>query len=86
MFTILILWLFGSIILVCNPYLFPVVVSIFSGFRTYVASPPRVLSYRRCSTTVNPSIIGAAAPSAIHISCKHKTSMFSCSSKRSNLR
>ena len=33
-FTIFILWLFGSIIFVCKPYLFPDDVSIYSGFCT----------------------------------------------------
>jgi hypothetical protein len=44
--------LFGSIILVCKLYSLPDDVSILSGLRTYVASPPRVLSRRRCSTIV----------------------------------
>jgi hypothetical protein len=44
--------LFGSIILVCKLYSLPDDVSILRGLRTYVASPPRVLSRRRCSTIV----------------------------------
>jgi hypothetical protein len=70
---------------VCNPYSFPDDVSIYSGFRTYVASPPRVPSGRRFSTNVNPSNIGAAVASDIHVSYRHNMSMFSYSSKRSIL-
>jgi hypothetical protein len=83
-FTTFILWLFGSMIFVCRPYSLPCDVSIYNGFRTYVAIPPLVLSVRRCSTTVNPSIMGAAAPSDIHVSCKHKISMFYYSRRSSN--
>ncbi len=31
--TMLILWLFGRIILVCSPYSFPVDISSYNGFR-----------------------------------------------------
>ena len=76
--------LFGGMILVCNPYSFPVDDSICNGFRTYVANPPRVLCVRRCSISVKPSSMGAAAPSEIHVSYRH--SMSTCSySKRSNI-
>jgi hypothetical protein len=85
-FTTFILRLFGRIIFVCRPYSFPLDDSICSGFRTYVASPPLVLSVRRFSITVNPSIIGGAAPSAIHVSCKHNISISCYSSRRSNFR
>jgi hypothetical protein len=85
-FTTFILWLFGRMIFVCRPYSFPLDASICSGLRTYVASPPLVLSVRRCSITVKPSIIGAAAPSAIHVSYKHSISISCCSSRRSSLR
>jgi hypothetical protein len=72
-------------ILVCRPYSLPYDVSIYNGFRTYVAKPPLVLSARRCSTTVKPSIMGAAALSDIHVSYKHKISIFYYSRRRSNL-
>jgi hypothetical protein len=85
-FTILIRWLFGRIILVCRLYSFPCDVSSFSGLRIYVASPPRVLFGRRCSTRWKPSRIGAAAPSAIHVSWRHKMSRLSCSRRRSSFR
>jgi hypothetical protein len=71
---------------VCSPYSFPDVVSIYNGFLTYVASPPRVLSVRRFSATVNPSIMGVAAPSAIQVSCKHRMSTCSCSNRSNSLR
>lgn len=41
--------LFGRIILVCKPYSFDDVDSIFKCFRTSVARPPLVLSFRRSS-------------------------------------
>ena len=72
--------LFGSSNLVCILYSLILDVSIFSGFRTYVARPPRVLPVRWDSTNVNPSSVGGAAPSAIHVSCRQNTSMSSCSS------
>jgi hypothetical protein len=71
--------LFGSSNLVCILYSLILDVSIFSGFRTYVARPPRVLPARLDSTNRKPSRVGGAAPSAIHVSCKHSTSMSSCS-------
>ncbi len=80
-----ILRLFGRVILVCRPYLFPDVDSIFSGFRTNVARPPRVLFGRRYSTSVYPSNSGGAVPSAIHVSYRHRISTGSCSSRRSSL-
>ena len=83
-FTILIRSLFGSMILVCKLYSLPDDVSICSGLRTYVARPPRVLFGRRCSTTTYPVTIGAAAPSDIHVSYKHRISTFSCSRRRSS--
>jgi hypothetical protein len=83
--TMFILWLFGRMTLVCRPYSLPVDISSYSGFRMYVARPPLVFSGRRCSTNVNPSIAGAAAPSAIHVSYRHKMSTFSCSRSRSSL-
>ncbi len=50
MFTILMRWLFGRMILVCRLYSLPEDVSNFNGLRMYVASPPRVPLGRRCST------------------------------------
>lgn len=85
-FIILILELFGRMSLVCMPYSLLLVDSIWIGFLTYVASPPRVLSWRRDSINVNPSIVGAVAPSAIHVSCKHRTSIFCYSSISRSLR
>ena len=51
-FTTFILRLFGRMTFVCRQYSFPAECSICSGFRTYVASPPLVLSARRYSITV----------------------------------
>ena len=62
------------------------VVSIYSGFRTYVARPPRVLPALLDSTNRNPSRFGGAAPSAIHVSCKHSTSISSYSNISSSFR
>jgi hypothetical protein len=72
-------------ILVCSPYSLPFDVSICNGLRTYVAIPPLVPFSRRCSTTVYPSIMGAAAPFAIHVSCIHSISIFYYSRRSSNL-
>lgn len=85
MFATLILVLFGRIIFVCRQYSFPIVCSSFSGFRIYVASPPRVLFGRRCSTRVKPSSVGAAVLSAIHVSYRHRMSMSSYSRSRRSL-
>jgi hypothetical protein len=68
MFTILTRVLFGSNILINIPYSLLCDVSIYSGFRTYIARPPRVLPARRDSTSMKPSRFGGAAPSAIHVS------------------
>ena len=86
MFIIFIRWLFGSIILVCKAYSLPLDDSIYSGFLTYVAIHPRVLSGRRCSIIVKPSSIGGAAPSASHVSYKHMTSRSCYSNRRRSLR
>jgi hypothetical protein len=43
-----------------------------------------VLSVRRFLTSVKPSIFGAAAPSDIHVSYKHRMSIFSYSNSRSS--
>ena len=85
-FIILMRVLFGNNNFVCILYSLLFYVSIYSGFRTYVARPPRVLPARLDSTNMKPSRIGGAAPSAIHVSCKHSTSMSSYSSISSNLR
>jgi hypothetical protein len=68
-------------ILVCKLYSLPLDDSIYSGFLTYVAIPPLLLSSLRYSTRVKPSITGGAAPVDIHVSCKHRTSK-SCYSRR----
>jgi hypothetical protein len=68
MFIILIRVLFGNNNLTNIPYLLLCDVSIYSGFRTYIAKPPRVLPARRDSTNRKPSRVGGAAPSAIHVS------------------
>ena len=68
MFMILIRVLLGSNNLTTIPYSLLCDVSIYSGFRTYIAKPPRVLPARRDSTNMKPSRAGGAAPSAIHIS------------------
>jgi hypothetical protein len=78
--------LLGNNNLTSIPYSLLYVVSIYSGLRTYIASPPRVLSARRDSTSRNPSRSGGAAPSAIHVSYIHSTSMSSYSSIRSSFR
>jgi hypothetical protein len=79
-FIILIRVLLGNNNLVSILYSLICDVSIYSGFRTYVARPPRVLPARRDSTNRKPSRVGGAAPSAIHVSYKHSTSISSCSS------
>jgi uncharacterized membrane protein len=68
MFTILIGVLLGTNNLVNIPYSLLCDVSIYSGFRTYIAKPPRVLPARQDSTSMKPSRVGGAAPSAIHVS------------------
>jgi hypothetical protein len=61
------------------PYSLFCVVSIFSGLRIYIATPPRVLPARLDSINVKPSRDGGAAPSAIHVSCRQSTSISSYS-------
>ena len=68
MFIILIRVLFGNNNLTNIPYSLLCDVSIYSGFRTYIARPPRVLPERRDSTSMKPSRFGGAAPSAIRVS------------------
>ena len=68
------------------PYSLLRVVSIYNGLRTYIARPPRVLPTRRDSNSVNPSSVGGAAPSAIHVSYKQNTSISSCSSMSRSFR
>jgi uncharacterized membrane protein len=67
-FTILIRVLFGNNNLTNIPYSLLWDVSIYSGLRTYIAKPPRVHPARLASTNMNPSRVGGAAPSAIHVS------------------
>ena len=85
-FIILIGVLFANNNLVCIPYSLVFDLSIYSGFRTYVGRPPRVLPARLDSTKRKPSRVGGAAPSAIHVSCKHSTSISSYSKISSNFR
>ena len=66
-FIILIRVLLGNNNLVCILYSLLFDVSIYSGFRTYVARPPRVLPARLDSTNRKPSKVGGAAPSAIQV-------------------
>ena len=68
MFIVLIRVLLGSNNLTIIPYSLLCDVSIYSGFRTYIAKPPRVLPARRDSINMKPSRVGGAAPSAIHVS------------------
>ena len=68
------------------PYSLCDVFSIFSGFLTYIASPPRVLPFLLDSTNVKPSRFGGAAPSAIQVSCRHNISMFSYPNSSINFR
>jgi hypothetical protein len=84
-FTMFMRLLLGKIIFVCRPYSLPFDYSIYSGVRIYVASPPLVLFGRRCSISLNPSNMGAAVSSEIHVSCRHKISKFSCSRMSSSL-
>jgi hypothetical protein len=79
-FTMFILVLLGNINFVCIPYSFDVEASNFMGFFMYVASPPRVPPSRCDSTTVNPSSVGASAPTDIHVSYTHNMSISSYSS------
>jgi hypothetical protein len=76
--------LFGNIIYSNMPYSLLYYVSIYNGLRIYIASPPRVLPARRDSTSVKPSRVGGAAPSAIHVSYRHIMSNSSYSSTSSN--
>jgi hypothetical protein len=78
--------LLGNISLVNMPYSFYYVVSIYSGFRIYIANPPRVLPLLLDSISVKPSRFGGAAPSAIHVSCRHNISMFSYSNSSINFK
>jgi hypothetical protein len=78
--------LFGNNNFINIPYSLLCVVNICNGLRTYIANPPRVLPARRDSTSRNPARFGGAAPSAIHVSCRHSTSISSYSSIRSNFR
>ena len=71
--------LFGSIILVSIPYSLDLFDSICSGLRTYVARPPLVPPCLLDSISVNPSMSGASAPSAIHVSWMQNMSMCSLS-------
>ena len=71
--------LLGNNNLVNMPYSLHFVVSIFSGLRTYIATPPRVLPVRLDSRSVKPSRDGGAAPSAIHVSYRQNTSISSYS-------
>ena len=68
------------------PYSLCDVFSIFSGFRTYITSPPRVLPLLLDSTNVKPSRFGGAAPSAIQVSYKQSISIFSYSSISSSFK
>jgi hypothetical protein len=85
-FIILIRVLLGSNSLVNMPYSLFCVVSIFSGFRIKVATPPRVLFARLDSITVKPSRVRGAAPSAIHVSCRHTMSKSSYSNISNNFK
>ena len=76
--------LLGNNNLTSIPYSLLCVVSNCKGFRMYVVNPPRVLPDRLDSINRNPSKSGGAAPSAIHVSYRHNTSMSSCSSISNN--
>ena len=78
-FAMLTRWLFGSLSLTCRQYSFPVVLSIWSEFRTYVARPPLVPAGRRCSNILYPFSRRGSASLAIQVSCKQRTSNSSCS-------
>jgi hypothetical protein len=78
--------LLGSINFVCIPYSFVLEASILMGFLMYVANPPLVPSFRRDSTTVNPSSVGASAPLDIHVSYKHRISISSYSSANNSFK
>ena len=86
MLNILIRVLLGSNSFINIPYSLYYVLSSFSGFRTYIASPPRVLSLLLDSTNMNPSRFRGVAPSAIQVSCKQSISIFSYSSISSSFK
>ena len=83
---ILIRVLLGSSILVNMPYSLYYVCCNLSGLRMYVANSPRVYPWRLDSTKVNPAIVGGAAPSAIHVSCRQNTSISSYSKSNNNFK
>ena len=82
--NILIRVLLGNSNLTRIPYSLVCVFSTCKGFRMYVAIPPLVPSDRLDSINRNPSKSGGAAPSAIHVSYRHSTSISSCSSISNN--
>ena len=77
--TILMHWLFGSIIFVRRQYSLPNVFSIFSDFLMYVARPPLVPCGWRCSNKVYPFISGGSACSATQVSYRQRMSTLRCS-------
>ena len=78
--------LLGNNNFVNMPYSLHWVLSIFSGFRMYIASPPRVQPLRLDSINVNPFNVGGAAPSAIHVSYRQNISISSYSRISNNFK
>ena len=72
-------WLLGNLSLIVWQYSFPILFSTCSELRTYVASPPLVPFDRLYSISLYPCTTGGSAGSAIHVSCRQRTSNSSCS-------
>jgi hypothetical protein len=72
-------WLFGNLSFIVRQYSFPILFSTCSELRTYVASPPLVPLGRLYSISLYPCTTGGSAGSAIHVSCRQRTSNASCS-------
>ena len=76
-------WLLGRMIFVWMQYSFSSVASSCMDFQMYVARPTLVPFGRRCSSSAYPLNWGG---SAIHVSCRHRTSKSSYLSIANNFR
>ena len=63
--------LLGKIIFVCIPYSLLLTYSIFKQFFMYVAMPPLVPFYLRCSIILYPSKFGVIVSPVSHVSWRH---------------
>ena len=79
-------WLFGRRILVWRQNSFPDVDSTYMELHTYIARPPLVPIGRRYSKSLYPLSWGGSEYSAIHVSCRHKTSKSSWSMSSNSFR